>query len=118
MLPVLVDGRRIAEPLQVERLHGLEHFRQYRRGRIVVEVNPAHESILALRRVVSHVPSTARIPITTKDLSPLYNRWPAFLCILGNFSRTYDITSIKSSKFPRPLSASGTMDVSRVTINI
>jgi len=48
VLPIMVDRRRIAELLEIERAHRLKHFRQDRSGGIVVEVNAAHNSILPL----------------------------------------------------------------------
>ena len=46
MLSVMMDGRGIAELLEVIGTHGFKHFGQNRRGRVAVEIHPFHLSIL------------------------------------------------------------------------
>jgi hypothetical protein len=58
MLPIVMDRRRIAELLGVERPHRLKHLWQDRSGGVVIKVNAAHGSILRL----SEIPSAAREP--------------------------------------------------------
>ena len=55
MLTVMVNGRGVAELLQIKRPHRLEHFRQHWRGGIVVQINAAHKSILRLYSARSHL---------------------------------------------------------------
>jgi hypothetical protein len=45
LLALLVDGRRVPEFFQEIRLHSFQNFRKQRRRRIIVEINPVHNSI-------------------------------------------------------------------------
>src|ERR1035441_10700614 len=42
LLSLLVNGRRVAEPLEEVGTHGLKHFGKKRSGGVVVEVDPMH----------------------------------------------------------------------------
>ena len=44
LLPMMMDGRGVAEVLAEVRPHGLENLGQNRRGGVVVEINPAHHT--------------------------------------------------------------------------
>jgi|SRR5580704_1600801 hypothetical protein len=46
---MMVDRRCVAKVLAKVRTHGLQHFRQHRRGRIIVEVDPAHHPYYSTR---------------------------------------------------------------------
>ena len=51
LLPVMVDGRRVAEVLREVRPHGLENLGQHWGGGVVVEIDSAHRRpVLILRR--------------------------------------------------------------------
>src|SRR6185437_15508727 len=84
MLPVMVYGRGISKPLQIERLHRIKHLRENRRGGVVVKVNATHAYILPLK------PQRARSTTKQKSLSlrvPLCPLWFVsryrYLCSIG-----------------------------------
>src|SRR6185437_1760208 len=75
MLPVMVYGRGIPKPLQIERLHGLKYLRQNRRGGVVVEVNAAHGYILPLK------PQRARSTTKPEIAQPSCSFVPFVVCL-------------------------------------
>src|SRR5271169_3876286 len=46
LLPVMMDGRRIAEALGKVRSHSLQDLREHRGSSVIVEINPPHTYIL------------------------------------------------------------------------
>ena len=42
LLPMMMDGRRVAKVLREVRPHGLKNLRQHWRGRVIVEIDSAH----------------------------------------------------------------------------
>jgi len=49
---MVMDGRGVPEVLAELRAHGIQHLREHRGGRVVVEVNPAHLAILRAWAVI------------------------------------------------------------------
>ena len=49
LLPMMMDRRRVPEMLAEVRPHGLQNFGEDGRGRVVVEIDSAHQSIFYAR---------------------------------------------------------------------
>jgi hypothetical protein len=51
LLPMMVDGGRVAKVLAKVRPHGLQHLGEHRSSRVVVEIDPSHHaaSIVPMR---------------------------------------------------------------------
>ena len=52
LLPVMVDGGRVAEVLAEVRPHGLQNLGEHRSGRVVVEIDSAHHAFYCTDVVV------------------------------------------------------------------
>src|SRR5689334_13901966 len=50
LLPMVMDGRRVAEVLAEIWAHGLKNLGQHRRSRVIVEVNSAHGGLIDIVR--------------------------------------------------------------------
>ena len=61
LLPMMMDGRRVAEMLAKVGPHGLENFRQNRSRRVIVEINPPHLCILRVIATVQRIGATGRL---------------------------------------------------------
>ena len=53
LLPMMMDGGRVAEMLAKVRPHGIHHFGEHRSSRVVVEIDPSHHADFYCTDVVS-----------------------------------------------------------------
>src|SRR5882762_2080988 len=63
LLPMLVDGRCVAEGLPEVGPHGLNYVRQHRSAGVVVEINPTHAVHTIYFTLLSHISAQHVVPL-------------------------------------------------------
>src|SRR5258707_8832240 len=62
LLPMMVDGRWVAEGLPEVGPHGRKHLRQHRSASVVVEINPTHGAHGIYFTLLSHLSAQPVVP--------------------------------------------------------